>query len=160
MRLEKCRNHFIIDRKIAIVKDNEAKIWPGPRKDVIARTTVAHGIDKETPSLGDFSRPGFLNQKLPLLGTRRIHPYMLLCGLIPIQNSIVAQGLEKLSRYRKNRFRGNRQTLYWIGQQGRRPRDKLELRSKLFKEKQVVFLGCTGRPWTAEASTRGCAQPG
>jgi hypothetical protein len=90
MRLQKLRNDLIVYREITVVKDNESELRPPFRKYMIARRAIADRVDKETPSLKDFGRPGLFNQKLPLGRTHNIHPYMLFDCLGPIQNSIVA----------------------------------------------------------------------
>jgi hypothetical protein len=133
------------------VKDNQAEIRPDPRKDMIARAAITHRIDKKGFGLGNFRRPGLLNQKLPFLRACSIHPQMFLRSLIPIQDSIVAQRLKKLSRYWKNRICRNSQTLNIIRAR-KLQRNKLEHRGKLFKEKQVVFFGRTC--WLGTTNTK------
>ena len=73
------------------------------------RTTVGHGIDKETSSLKCFWGPVLLNKALPFEGAARFNPDILLRSLLPVQDGIVAERLEKLSCDRENRT-------FWDGQ--------------------------------------------
>jgi hypothetical protein len=131
----------MINGVITIMKDDEAELRPASRKDMIARAAVAHRIDKETLGLEDFWRPVFFDQELPLGRAGRRNPDMLLGCLVPVQDSIVAERLEKLACGRKEGTGRNRQGLGTIGARGIHPLYIFHLRGKLFKEEQVVFLG-------------------
>jgi hypothetical protein len=151
--LKKLNNEVIVKRIITIMKDDQPEVRPRGRKHTMRRTTVGHGIDKETSSLKCPWGPVLLNKALPFEGTARFNPDILLRSLLPVQDGIVAQRLEELSCHRENGALWDGQALDIV--RPWRPRlTPFHLWRKPFNQSEIVLLRRAAGLRTAEDESR------